>query len=103
VKARLLAPALEEVVDAALWFDAQRIGLGGEFWQAVDAILVRIEENPSAFPKSEFCTPQIDIRFAVVRRFNYVIHFLVESNDVQVVSVAHAARKPGYWLRRSKK
>jgi hypothetical protein len=40
------------------------------------------------------------LRFAIVRRFNYVVHFLVEVDEVQVVAVAHAARRPGYWLSR---
>jgi hypothetical protein len=100
VKARVLSPALEEIAAAALWFDSQRAGLGDEFWKSVDAILSRIEENPLGFAKSEFATEALDLRFAVTRRFNYVIHFLVEANAVQIISVAHAARRPGYWLRR---
>jgi hypothetical protein len=100
VKARVLSPALEEIAEASLWFDSQRAGLGDEFWQSVDAMLARIENNPLGFAKSEFATPVLDIRFAVIRRFNYVIHFLVESDEVQIVSVAHGARRPGYWLRR---
>jgi hypothetical protein len=103
VKTRVLAPALEEIVEAALWFDVQRPGLGNEFWQSVDAVLSRIEKNPLQFAKSEFCKPDIDIRFALVRRFNYVIHFLLEPSEVEIVSVAHPGREPGYWLRRSKK
>jgi hypothetical protein len=102
VNLRVLSPALEEISDAALWLDSQRAGLGIEFWHEVDATLVRIEANPLAFAKSEFATADLDIRFAVVRRFHYVIHFLVEPRDVQIVSVAHGARKPGYWLRRTK-
>ncbi len=103
MKAGVLSPALEEIAEAALWFDSQRIGLGDEFWQSVDAMLSRIEENALGFARSEFATPDLDIRFAVVRRFNYVIHFLVEAGEVQILSVAHGARKPGYWLRRIKK
>lgn len=103
MKARVLSPALEEISEAAVWFDSQRAGLGDEFWQSVDAMLLRIEKNPLGFARSELATPDLDIRFAVIRRFNYVIHFLVETNEVQVASVAHGARRPGYWLRRIKK
>jgi hypothetical protein len=103
VKLRVLSPAIEEIADAATWFDSQRVGLGEEFWQAVDVILQRIEENPFGFGKSDFATPELEIRFALVRRFSYVIHFLVEADEVQVISVAHGARRPGYWLRRVKK
>jgi hypothetical protein len=100
---RVLSPALQEITQAALWFDAQRVGLGDEFWQSVDAKLLQIGQNPLRFAKSEFATPHVDLRCVVMRRFNYVIHFLVEVDEVQVVAVAHGARRPGYWLRRVKK
>lgn len=103
MKARVLSPALEEIAQAALWLESQKLGLGDEFWKSVDEILLRIEQNPAGFAKSEFATRDVDIRFAVVRRFNYVIHFLVEPDEVQIVSVAHGARRPGYWLRRINK
>jgi hypothetical protein len=102
VKARVLSPALEEMAQAATWFESQRTGLGNEFWLAVDAALSNIEPNPLGFAKSEFATPDFDFRFAVIRRFNYVIHFLIESEEVQIVSLAHGARRPGYWLTRAK-
>jgi len=103
VTARVLSPAIEEIAQAAVWFDSQRSGLGDEYWQSVEATLLRIEQNPLGFSRSEFATPDADIRFAIIRRFNYVIHFLVEDDQVQIVSVAHGARRPGYWLRRIKK
>jgi hypothetical protein len=93
VKLRVLSPALEEIADSALWFDSQREGLGGEFWHVIDIVLQRIGDNPVGFGKSEFATPESDIRFALARRFNYVIHFLLEADEVQVISVAHGARK----------
>jgi len=102
VKTRIIAPALDEIVQAAIWLDDRRVGLGDEFWQAVEAVLKRIESNPQEFTKSEFGSSEIDLRFAVVRRFNYVVHFLLEADEVQVISIAHAARKPGYWLSRTK-
>jgi toxin ParE1/3/4 len=102
VNLRVLSPALDEIAAAATWLDSQRRGLGQEFWQAVDATLHRIERSPLEFGRSEFATPELDLRFAVVSRFNYVIHFLNEPDEVQIVAVAHAARRPGYWLRRTK-
>jgi toxin ParE1/3/4 len=101
VKVRVLSPALDEIAQAALWFDSKRTGLGQEFWQTIDSALVRIETNPLEFARSEFATADSDIRFALIRRFSFVIHFLVETDEVQIVSVAHAARRPGYWTRRA--
>lgn len=99
---RVLSPALGEIADAAIWFNSQRAGLGDEFWAAVDGVFAQIEQSPTRFPKSEFATTDIDLRFALVRRFKFVIHFSVEKDEVQIVSVAHGARRPGYWRRRAK-
>ena len=98
----MLSPALDEISQAALWFDSQRVGLGSEFWQSVDATLSQIEENPARFARSEFATQDIDFRLAVIKRFHFVVHFAVERDEIQIVAVAHAARKPGYWLGRAR-
>jgi len=97
---RVLTLAIEEIADAALWFDSQAPGLGNEFWQLVDRSLAAIEENPHRFAKSEFAASDIDLRFAYVRRFQYVIHFAIEPKEILIVAITHAARKPGYWLSR---
>lgn len=97
----ILSPAIEEIAAAALWFDSQSPGLGTKFWRAVDDTLAEIEQSPHRFGKSEFATREIELRLAYVKRFKYVIHFAIDVDEVQVVSVAHAARKPGYWIRQS--
>ena len=102
MRVRVLSPATEEITAAALWFDSQSPGLGGQFWQSVDKLLGQIEENPFRFGKSEFATPEIDFRFAMVPRFKYVVHFAIDSEEVLIIAIGHAARKPGYWLRRAK-
>jgi hypothetical protein len=99
----VLSPALEEIAEAAAWFDVQRPGLGDEFWHEVDATLTRIERDPLQSGKSEFATAECDIRFAVIRRFKYVIHFWIEEDEIRVASIAHGARRPGYWLSRLKR
>jgi toxin ParE1/3/4 len=100
VNVRVLSPALREIAEAAEWFDARRIGLGGEFWSLVDDVLARIESNPLQFARSEFSTDEVELRYAIVERFHYVVHFMIERDEVQVVSIAHGARKPGYWRDR---
>jgi hypothetical protein len=100
VKVRLLSPAIDEISQAALWFDQQRPGLGDEFWRSIDSVLLEIGNRPLQFARSEFASTQVDLRFAVVRRFNFVVHFAIEHDEVHVVAVAHTARRPGYWLHR---
>jgi toxin ParE1/3/4 len=100
MKARLLSPAITEITEAADWLDLQRIGLGADFQKLVDETLVQIEAAPLRFSRSEYASAEIDMRFAIVPRFNYVVHFAIESKEVAVVAVAHGAREPGYWLER---
>jgi hypothetical protein len=102
VKVRILSPAIREIADAAKWFNSQRTGLGDEFSAAIDDVLTQVEENPTRFANSEFATADIELRFALVRRFKNVIHFSIEADEVQIVSIAHGARRPGYWRRRTR-
>lgn len=97
---RLLSLAVDEIAAAAQWFNEQSPGLGDEFWRLTERQLALVEENPQRFGKSEFAGPSCDLRFAYVERFRYVVHFAIEPDEVVVLAVAHAARRPGYWLLR---
>ena len=39
-----------DALEAMLWYEGERDGLGGEFLQALRATFVRIEEGPLQFP-----------------------------------------------------
>jgi hypothetical protein len=42
-------------------------------------------------------------RWVRTRRFPYILYYrLVDADEVLIVAVAHARRRPGYWLRRSR-
>jgi hypothetical protein len=43
-----------------------------------------------------------DIRSAKVKRFPYRVVYVVVGEDVDVIAVAHAKRRPAYWRRRLK-
>ena len=100
MKARVLSPAVDEIVEAAQWLESQRVGLGAEFRQAVDQLLLDIERAPYRFAKSEFAKHDVDLRFALMRRFNYVVHFKIATDEIPIAAVAHGSRRPGYWIRR---
>ena len=36
----------------------------------------------------------------VLRRFPFVLFFVIEGTTIRIVAVAHAKRGPGYWLGR---
>ncbi|MGD9632097.1 MAG: hypothetical protein AB7G28_13760 [Pirellulales bacterium] len=73
------------------------------FGDSTDETIAQIQRSPDRFAKSEYATDDFDARFAIVSKFHYVIHFVIESDEVVIASVAHGARRPGYWLRRVRK
>jgi len=85
--------ASDELLAAAVWYDDQHEGLGGEFLGAVDAVLLRVAEEPMSFMRDR-------ARRALVPRFPYAIVFVMHDGEVRIVACAHTKRLPGYWTRR---
>ena len=40
------------------------------------------------------------VRYYILRRFPYTIHYEVAGTEVIVLAVAHQRRRPGYWQDR---
>ena len=94
--------ARAELRSAALWYDEQRSGLGDEFIAEVSVTLDRIGNVPESYPTwpgTRAADPLI--RKATIQRFPYVIAFERHEQHVLVLAVAHAKRRPLYWLTRT--
>ena len=94
--------AQAELRSAALWYDGQRPGLGDEFISEVSAALDRVGDAPESYPqwpRTRAADPVI--RKATIQRFPYVIAFEKHEQHVLVLAVAHAKRRPLYWLTRT--
>jgi toxin ParE1/3/4 len=81
-----------DMFEAALWYEAERPGLGPAFLQAARFILGRIEEGPRQFP-----VVLADIRRAVLSRFPFGIFFVLEDDLATVLAVTHLHRHPSAW------
>lgn len=77
------------------WYEKERVGLGLEFLDAIDALLKRIAERPQQFP-----VVYRDVRKAVARRFPYCVYFRERDQRIVVLAVFHSARRPAEWQRR---
>jgi len=102
VRLELHPEARAELRSAALWYDERRPGLGDEFISEVSAALGRIGDAPESYPPwphSRAAGPLI--RKATIQRFSYAIAFEEHEQHLLVLAVAHAKRRPLYWLRRS--
>jgi hypothetical protein len=90
----------DELAEAVLWYEARRQGLGTEFLDEVQATVPLIGKRPRSFPRLQDVDPTLEIRRALLARFPYALVFLVREGEVRILAVAHAKRRPGYWLSR---
>jgi hypothetical protein len=96
MKALHVRPEAElDMFEAALWYDGEEAGLGGEFLSAVRQVFCRIEEGALQFP-----LVSIDVRRAILRHFPFGVFFVVEGDTATVLAVTHLRRHPASWQER---
>ena len=97
----VLHPEAEAEVDqAATWYEKQRASLGGDFHTEVATALGRIRDSPDSHPRLRGIRVLPPIRRAFLKRFPYTVIFERYAQNVLVLAVAHARRRPRYWLSR---
>jgi plasmid stabilization system protein ParE len=97
---RLSQEAIDELLEAAEWYQARRPGLEAEFLAEADRVLPLIGSSPTAFPRLLDLPADLVIRRALLPRFPYAVIFMDLGEHIRVLAVAHAKRRPGYWLDR---
>ena len=94
---RFRPAAARELTADVRYYNKHYAGRGDRFAAAVERALFAIVESPGGFP----ILYEPDIRSAKVERFPYRIVYVVMGDDIDVIAVAHAKRRPAYWQRRS--
>jgi plasmid stabilization system protein ParE len=87
---------VNDLEDAAKWYDDRRVGLGAEFLQQCKATLDRIQNRP------EQGTLDPDgFRSVRIHKFPYVVHFRLERTTVVVFAIMFGGRDPSAWQTRT--
>ena len=81
--------AEDDILNAYLWYEQQRPGLGKEFTDALEHSFLSIQSNPETYGFRKK-----NVRGHLVKRFPYLILFLIEGIDVRVISIFHTHRRP---------
>jgi plasmid stabilization system protein ParE len=89
--------ARQELVDAALYYDAARLGLGEEFRTEIVQLISEACEHPTRWSK-------VSRRARRHRsgRFPYGVVYQIMPTEVRILAVMHRARRPGCWRHRLK-
>ncbi|MBY0528523.1 MAG: type II toxin-antitoxin system RelE/ParE family toxin [Gemmataceae bacterium] len=91
----LSAHAELEYEDAYDWYHRRSPRAAARFERAAHVAIRMIADAPEAFPFYEE-----PFRYRPLKRFPYLLVYRIRANDVQIVAVAHASRRPGYWKNR---
>lgn len=88
--------AAEEAEAAAEWYRARSIEAAAGFVAELSYAIERIEELPGTWPSYV-----ADTRRFVFRVYPFNVVYRILDDEIQIVAVAHARRKPGYWIERT--
>ncbi len=87
---RILPAVLEDVAEAAAWYDEQKYpGLGDRFLDTFYASLSHIQQNGEIYRAAYKNSRKI-----LIRPFPYSVYYRLHSKIWIVTLVIHAARKP---------
>ena len=89
-------PARLDILDAVVWHEEQRPGLGLEKSDQVDAAIGRAADNPLGFAIIEGATRRV-----LCRRFPYAVFFQIDGDRLVVLAVTHVRRDPIAWRSRT--
>ncbi len=87
--------AQAEFDDAAVWYESQQPGLGGDFVAEAQQVLGTIAGQPDRYP-----VVFGDVREAPVSRFPYCLYYRAKLDRVVIIAVFHTSRDPSVWQGR---
>jgi plasmid stabilization system protein ParE len=91
----LLPLAEEEIKEAFLWYFERSPVAADAFRTEIFAAIERLAADPTMWPADEE-----GVRYFILRRFPYTLHYEIAASTVTVLAVAHQRRRPGYWHER---
>lgn len=78
-----------EIIEAYLYYEEKRTGLGEEFLEHLDNYFDRITTNPKHFPQK-----RKPYREAFIKRFPFLVIYEIAKNKVIVYSVFNTWQNP---------
>jgi len=85
----------EELLEATDWYVRRSATAAAGFVREIEHALARILEAPERYPLTRFGR-----RRFVLMSYPYDIVYRVTRSEIEIIAVAHHARKPAYWRER---
>ncbi|MDP9348446.1 MAG: type II toxin-antitoxin system RelE/ParE family toxin [Gemmatimonadota bacterium] len=87
--------ALQEVFEAAEWYEERSPGLSAEFLRTLDAAIASIRRNPQQNP-----AVHEDMHRALLRRFPYSLIYSFSDEETVILACTHWRQHPRRWRNR---
>ena len=87
--------AAQEVQGAVDWYRERSVEAAAGFVAELNYAIEQVAELPDTWPAYKENT-----RRYVFRVYPYSLVYRIAGEEVTIVAVAHAKRKPGYWMSR---
>lgn len=84
-----------ELAESVVFYNGRLSGLGEDFFGAVKLASRQIQSDPLRRPLRRDGTRQVKLP-----RFPYAVVYRDQPERIEIVAVAHGARRPGYWRDR---
>ena len=94
-KTIFLTEALDEMIEAAQFYEIQSPGLGQDFLLEIYSVKEKISETPMTWAELEPGT-----RRCLAPRFPYALLYQMDGTNIIITSVMHLKRRPNYWKKR---
>jgi toxin ParE1/3/4 len=92
----IVHPAVVDESQAAVdWYRERSLSAARAFLTELDQAISRIAERPQIWPQYTQGTQRY-----LLHRFPFLVIFRQTSVRIEIVAIAHARRKPGYWKER---
>lgn len=89
-----------ELVDATRRYLDANPEIAEDFVDRLESAFDSIARTPRRFPRIETIRTEREIRRVLLARFPYLVVYELLGNDPYILAIAHAHRRPAYWLER---
>ena len=87
--------ATGEAEAAFRWYRQQSVQAADGFYEELLPAFAQIQTQPQLYPAYLYGTRRL-----VLHHYPFSVIFRICEDNTQVVAVAHAKRRPGYWRQR---
>ena len=79
------------------WYWSRSRAAASEFADELKAALVRLRSSPQAYPLYLHGTRRV-----LLNHYPYFVVYRELPHKIEIIAIAHAKRRPGYWKKRLK-